>query len=108
VKCDLGQPLCNNCCRLKIPCEGYIRKYSWLPPKIFDGKRSSNYDRRRPGPGESIEDAEENQSSRRVLFSGNYLLRQHSGKVTNVIDTERAAMVSQMKTECSLKSPTLE
>jgi len=71
VKCDLGQPLCNNCLRLNIPCEGYVRKYSWLPSRtVFGGKSSRKSTRQNPKLEEPVEDVEENQSSRRVLFSG--------------------------------------
>lgn len=63
VKCDLGQPACQNCTRLKVPCEGYARKYSWMSPK-GPGQR------RRLSDPDSVEEAEESQSSRRVLFSG--------------------------------------
>ncbi|MAD81624.1 MAG: hypothetical protein CL912_01560 [Deltaproteobacteria bacterium] len=63
VKCDLGEPHCQNCIRLKVPCEGYSRKYTWVSPKILEkGRRVSD--------PESPEEVEESQSSRRVLFSG--------------------------------------
>jgi len=88
VKCDLGQPLCN-CHRLKIPCEGYMRKYSWLPPKILGGKDSSKYNRRKLGLGDSSRDVDESQSSRRVLFSGNLHLAPIFMKV-NPRDRSRA------------------
>lgn len=63
MKCDLGQPTCKNCARLKVPCEGYARKYSWIPPKLLGQQR-------RLSDPDSIEEVEESQSSRRVLFSG--------------------------------------
>ena len=63
VKCDLGEPHCQNCIRLKVPCEGYSRKYTWVSPKVLEkGRRVSD--------PESPEEVEESQSSRRVLFSG--------------------------------------
>ena len=59
VKCGLETPACNNCARLKLNCEGYVRKYSWIPAKFG---RSCNL--------KDAEDVDEAQSSRRVLFSG--------------------------------------
>ncbi|KAH7412736.1 fungal-specific transcription factor domain-containing protein [Cadophora sp. MPI-SDFR-AT-0126] len=85
VKCDLGQPACDNCTRLKVPCEGYSRKYTWVSPKILEkGRRVSD--------PELLEEVEESQSSRRVLFS----------------DEERVAMAVQMRDECCINASFLD
>ncbi|CZR61358.1 uncharacterized protein PAC_11254 [Phialocephala subalpina] len=86
VKCDLGKPSCNNCSRLKVPCEGYARKYSWIPPK-FPGQR------RRLSDPDPVEEAEESQSSRRADMG---------------TDEEREAMVIQMRDECCSNSSSLD
>ncbi|KAK0121730.1 hypothetical protein ONS95_010016 [Cadophora gregata] len=85
VKCDLGQPSCHNCTRLKVPCEGYSRKYTWVSPKILrKGRRVIDRG--------SQEEVEEGQSSRRVLFS----------------DEERVAMAVQMRNECCVNASFLD
>ncbi|KAH7348421.1 fungal-specific transcription factor domain-containing protein [Rhexocercosporidium sp. MPI-PUGE-AT-0058] len=85
VKCDLGQPACHNCTRLKVPCEGYSRKYTWVPPKVPEASR------RLSDPG-LMDEVDEGQSSRRVLFS----------------DEERLAMVVQMRDECCVNASFLD
>ncbi|TVY46986.1 Arginine metabolism regulation protein II [Lachnellula occidentalis] len=92
VKCDLGQPSCNNCSRLNIPCEGYVRKYSWLPSIISHEKSSYKHGRQSLKFQEPVEEVEEIQNSRRLLYS----------------DVQRVAMVSQMKVECCSISPSLD
>lgn len=63
VKCDLGTPNCLNCSRLKLNCEGYSRKYQWIPSKFSEKGRCIPTTL-------PVDDAEETQTSRRVLFSG--------------------------------------
>ncbi|XMA20888.1 hypothetical protein WAI453_013679 [Rhynchosporium graminicola] len=85
VKCDLREPSCHNCLRLKVLCEGYSRKYTWVPPRTSE-----------PGPRTSAtqvsEEVEESQSSRRVLYS----------------DEERMAMAVQMRDECCIDASFLD
>ncbi|KAI9047945.1 hypothetical protein LZ554_007747 [Drepanopeziza brunnea f. sp. 'monogermtubi'] len=85
VKCDLGQPTCRNCARLKVSCEGYSRKYSWMPPKMPEGRGRVSDTKSQPG-------VEESQTSRRVLFS----------------DEEREAMALRMRDECCVNSSYLD
>lgn len=66
VKCDLGTPSCKNCSRLKLECQGYVKKFAWMPW----GPNKVTKHGRRVTDLESVDDVEEIQSSRRVLFSG--------------------------------------
>ncbi|KAL2064381.1 hypothetical protein VTL71DRAFT_4875 [Oculimacula yallundae] len=85
VKCDLKEPACHNCTRLKVPCEGYSRKYTWLSPKMPESGRHV------ADPPLS-EEVDEGQSSRRVLFS----------------DEERVAMAVRMSHECCTNTSFLD
>jgi arginine metabolism regulation protein II len=104
VKCDLGQPACRNCTRLDISCEGYSRKYSWIPAKFPEWPRRSSD----PESLESL-DGGDGQSSRRVLFSGrcsqNLSLAEGS---YDEADEDRATMAVQMRDECCANSATLD
>lgn len=63
VKCDLGTPNYLNCSRLMLSCEGYSRKYQWIPSKF--SKKGRSIPSTLP-----VDDAEGTQTSRRVLYSG--------------------------------------